>query len=300
MSTAAGQRPANEASAYEIVCRALFDLSFQNQFCPKLTAAGEQVLEEAGIRGAERDGVLRVLNLAVSGLNLQNPAQKQIQEFQIEQQVETARQQLAAVKIQLKQQVEFIGGDKERLDETMSVITAMKDGLRKTIDQIDRAFAYTMWMYIVSFLMGVALLGAAIWSAFYGKNLLTLVLGGLGTANTLTFFLARPPERLQSSRASLAQLQIALLAWFADFFNQNILMAQLNQAQLAAGKGLNKKPFDELSETLMRHTERMMLMLQTFCKLVENPLNSTTPPQADPKPPEQTDASPERDDALPS
>jgi hypothetical protein len=120
----------------------------------------------------------------------------------------------------------------------------------------------------------VALIIAAIVSALYGKQLLPMVLGGLGTANTLAFFFTKPPERLQSSRASLAQLQCALLNWFNDFFNQNALMSQLS-----SGAKLDLAPYKALSETLMNHTEDMMSMLQKYCKLIENPLPDQNTPK---------------------
>ena len=272
MEISARRKPEPELGTCEIIRGALNNLAYFNLFLPNLTEEGQRLLAEAGIVGAEQCAEFQqILNLAAIGAAQQNPCTQAVQEFTLQQQVETARQQLELTKTQLKQQVELVSGDKERFNETMRVIKAMKDGLRKTIEQIDRAFTYTMWMYILSFVMGLALMVAAIWSAFYGKSLLTLVLGGFGTANTLTFFFTRPPERLQSSRASLAQLQIALLAWFTDFFNQNALMVQENSYQVKAGK-LDKAPFAEISETIIDHTEKMMIMLQKYCKLVENPV----------------------------
>jgi hypothetical protein len=91
----------------------------------------------------------------------------------------------------------------------------------------------------------------------------------MGTANALTFFLTNPPERLQSSRASLAQLQCALFNWFSDSYSQNTLGAWLLQDQQKSGKPFDPKPFHDLSETLTNHTDKMMDMLQTHCKLIE-------------------------------
>jgi hypothetical protein len=155
----------------------------------------------------------------------------------------------------------------ESLKETFDVITRMKDGLKATVTQIDEAFQSTMLMYQVSFYLGVALIVAAIVFALVARaSLLPIVLGGLGTADILTFFFTKPPERLQSSRASLAQLQIALLNWFNDVINQNAYLAQLNQQG-----GLDLIKFQQLSDVQMDHTERIMRVLQTYCKLVEGP-----------------------------
>jgi hypothetical protein len=161
----------------------------------------------------------------------------------------------------------------ESLKETFGVVTRMKDGLKTTVTQIDEAFQSTMLMYQVSFYLGVALVVVAIGFALVTKgSLLPMVLGGLGTADILTFFFTKPPERLQSSRASLAQLQIALLNWFNDVINQNAFLAQLNQQGV-----LDMNTFEHLSDVQMEHTERIMRVLQTYCKLIEGPAEKAPP-----------------------
>ena len=189
---------------------------------------------------AERQELLNVLNIMAAGSNQQQPMN-------------------------------------DSLKETFAVVTRMKDGLKATVTQIDRAFQHTMLMYQVSFYMGVALIAAAIVFAIVNReSLLPVALGGMGTADVLTFFFTKPPERLQSSRASLAQLQIGLINWFNDLFNQNTYMGQLNQQ-----KSLDLATFERLSDVQMDHTERIMRVLQTYCKLVEGPVDS--PAQAAPK-----------------
>jgi len=106
--------------------------------------------------------------------------------------------------------------------------------------------------------MGVALIAAAIAFAWLGKEpLLSMVFGGLGTANTLTFFFTKPPERLQSSRASLTQLQCALISWYSDFLNQQTLLLQLNMAN-----ELDPAQFQAYSQEAVEHTDAWMKMLQ--------------------------------------
>jgi hypothetical protein len=271
MATTPRQQPSYEGNAYLIIRQALDDRTLLAQLVPTISEAGGQTLAEFGIPQEEWAEFQRILNLLATGKALQDPVLKQIQEITLQQQVETTKQQFELVKTQLTQQLNFVKGGQTRLDETMDVVKAMKSGLKSTMAQIDHAFTYTMWMYIVSFFMGIALIAAAIWSAWYGKNLLSIVLGGFGTANTLTFFFTRPPERLQSSRASLAQLQIALLAWFNDFFNQNILLAQEASIQRKPGESGTSSML-AISDVIIHHTEKMMVMLQKYCKLVEAPL----------------------------
>jgi hypothetical protein len=248
-------RPGYEGIAYGIIRKALDDPILLPKLYPNLTDDGQRALAEAGIGQPEQcDELLQILSLAVTGAQQRNAVTRQMQE--------------AA----LQQQLEMIKGSGKVFDQTMAVIKSMKDGLTETVRQIDSAFRQTMWMYAVSFYLGVALIVAAIVSAWGGRQLLPMVLGGLGTANTLTFFFTKPPERLQSSRASLAQLQIALLAWFNDFYNQNALMSQLN----SLGK-LDTNQFGTMSKTIIHNTEKMMILLHDYCKLVENPRDKKTP-----------------------
>lgn len=232
-------RATTAANAYAIICRAMTDTAVAEALWPNLTDNGKRTLEEAGLSAPERDELLRIVNLAALGV---------------------------------QSQLEVTKAGNETTRETMQVVSAMKEGLKETMRQIDQAFNQTMWMYGVSFYMGVALIVTAIAAAFLGKQpLLPMVLGGLGTANTLTFFLTKPPERLQSSRASLAQLQCALLAWFNDFLNQNMLMQKLDLQGIKLGKDFDPAPFQVISGTIMKHTDDMLLMLQNYCKLIENP-----------------------------
>ncbi len=287
------QQQLSQASAYAILSKAANDSAFLSTLWPKLTDQGKQTLEQAGITDAGQGEFLDVLNAEATGLQQQTAVAQQIQ--QLNQQT-----QLDLAKIQLRQQVEMANQGTKGFVETMDVAKSMRDGLKKTIKQIDDAFNYTMWMYIISFGIGLALIVAAIWFARLGRDhlLTTIVLGGLGTASTLTFFFTKPPERLQSSRASLAQLQIALLAWFNDFYNQNLLLGQLNFLQLQSGK-LDETQLTKISQTIIDHTETMMTLLHDYCMLVENPANRANkkkPPTAHSKPklepPAETDAAP--------
>ncbi len=90
-----------------------------------------------------------------------------------------------------------------------------------------------------------------------------------GHSECSDLFPHQSPGALQSSRASLAQLQCALFNWFSDSYSQNTLGAWLLQDQQKSGKPFDPKPFHDLSETLMNHTDKMMDMLQTHCKLIE-------------------------------
>ncbi len=150
-----------------------------------------------------------------------------------------------------------------QLVETLSVASDMKTGLRRTVEQIDKAFRSTMLMYKVSFYMGAALIVVAVGFALITRDsFLPLVFGGLGIADFIAFFVTKPPQDLQNSRASLAQLQAAFFNWFTDAFNQNTYMSLLQQRNQ-----LDFPTMQKMSETLLDHTDKTMEMLQKYCKL---------------------------------
>jgi hypothetical protein len=238
----------SDANAYAVIRRAMND----SAFVASLKQDPTGVIAASGVdEPAQRQELLNILTLLDTGANANASS------------AQHAKPLLEA-----------------SLNETFDVVTKMKDGLKATIKQIDEAFKSTMLMYQVSFYLGVALIVAAVVFALLSKgSLLPSVLGGMGTADILTFFFTKPPERLQSSRASLAQLQIALLNWFNDLINQNTYLGQLNQQH-----ALDTATFLRLSDVQMEHTEQIMRVLQTYCKLIEGPADGAPPPTAHPAP----------------
>jgi hypothetical protein len=189
----------------------------------------------------------------------------------VEKQKETALAglQKALTPDQLKQmaaeQMEMLKKNKEQLESTFNVATEMKTGLIRTVQQIDKAFGATMLMYKVSFYLGVCLIvGAVIFAAWSREPLLPSIFGTLGTLDILVFFLTKPQENLQSSRAILAQLQAAMFNWFTDAYNQNVFLGQLSMQQK-----LDFRTFMTVSDAMMQHTEKTLEMMQKYCKLPE-------------------------------
>jgi len=214
------------ARSYAFLVQTLSDPSLRALLVPELTEDGKKKLAEAGFAAPEQYAELvQILRWAA------------FSQANDEEDINTMRQ---------------------RSVETFAIATALKEALVNNILQTNVAYGRTMWMYIISFYMGVGMIIFAIVFAWLGKQpLLSGVFGGLGTANTLTFLFTKPPERLQSSRASLAQLQCALLSWFNDLINQTTVMQKLDQANK-----LEPKLFQEFSNDFLSHTERCMKMLQ--------------------------------------
>jgi uncharacterized membrane protein YkgB len=157
----------------------------------------------------------------------------------------------------------------EMQKRTLEVAQEMQEGLKQTVRQIDEAFRVTMNMYQVSFYLGVVLIVVAVAVALIPhlapNGLLPSVFGSLGILDILTFFLAKPQEALQSSRANLVQLQAALYSWYSDIYNLNSALALFQQQGT-----LDQANMLSISEKQMEHTERTLAMLQKYCTLTKS------------------------------
>ena len=213
--------------SYEIIRRSLVD----GQLCEALRANPEATLLGLGLTDpSERRECLQILSLMLAG---------------------ASQQTLIAQKMQ------------EQFFDTLDVAKEMKDGLKHTLEQIDSAYRSTMLMYQVSYYLGVLLVIAAVLVAFMDREpLLSSVFGTLGMIDLLAFFLFKPQEHLQASRASLAQIQAALYNWFIDSVNLNTMMSKYDQLG-------DLKSVAGVSESLMNHTDKTLEMLQKYCKLAE-------------------------------
>ena len=217
----------NGQQAFELLCRTLVD----GALCQRLSRDLPATLSEEGVADPQQAQQLAALiNLIMAGANANNAL---------------------ATKFE------------RQLDGTLAVATEMKNGLKSTLEQIDSAFRSTMLMYQICFYLGVLLVVVAVVVALLGQgNLLAATFGSLGVLDVLLFFLAKPQEKLQSSRANLAQLQAALYNWFMDSVNQNTLLSLLHQ------RGASVEEMQKVLDSLMRHTDRTLEMMQKYCKLV--------------------------------
>lgn len=144
---------------------------------------------------------------------------------------------------------------------TLETAESFKSGLRNTVVQIERGFRSTMIMYEVAFYLGVGLILAAILMAFVKEqSLLAIAFGSLGIIDIIVYFITKPPQDLQFSRARLAQLEAAFFNWFIDYTSWNGAMMNLAQQ----GR-LDFNAMTKISNTLMEHTEKTMELIDKYC-----------------------------------
>jgi hypothetical protein len=144
---------------------------------------------------------------------------------------------------------------------TYDILDKLKAGVGTAADDADNGFKIALWMYKITFAVGVILIGAAFVSAYAtGGSVVTVLFGSAGTLNLVAFFLKDPPLNLQQNRAELAKLKAAYYGWFLDVENWVQLIYDLS----ADGKSYLK--IDDMktaSETMAANTQKFMGVFPT-------------------------------------
>jgi hypothetical protein len=240
MSPGAENQLLLQATAWQFLVQTLNNPDQRSLFFPTLTDAGNKLLRKAGLDPAQCGPLLEILHLAAAAQvntepvpGTQNDAQQKWLNLQNQAGLEAFKQ-------------------------TNQVLSELMKGLKRNVLDTATAYERTMWMYVVSFYAGLAMIVVAIVFAWVGKDrLFPLAFGGLGTASTITFFFTKPPEGLQSSRVGLAQLQSALLSWFADFVNQQAMFQQ----RTTQPPPITLREYEQAASTLVDRTGKWMKMI---------------------------------------
>lgn len=150
------------------------------------------------------------------------------------------------------------------LRSSKETIEAFRKGLCETIRQIETGFHLTSIMYNVAFYLGVGLIVFSVFYAVFSQgSLLSIAFGGFGILDIITFFITKPPQDLQSSRADLAQLQLAYYNWFLDNYDWNWYVGSLWDW----GKGVYiRDNMKEASAILLSNTEKTMALIERYCE----------------------------------
>lgn len=158
---------------------------------------------------------------------------------------------------------------RKHLETTLQVAEKFKEGLKSTIDQIDKGFRITQAMYIVTFYLGVVLILTSIVFAFTGGgSLIPIVFAGLGMVDFIFFFVKKPPQELQKSRADLAQLQAAYYNWFVDWYNWNSFLVKIEYIPDADQLFKHVKA---VSDEVFEKTEKTLKFIRDYCEFIEGP-----------------------------
>jgi hypothetical protein len=271
-------QPTPEARAFSLLRAAIADEALWTAL---LTDPGKERMTEAGLTPDGIAGVPEILRLMLLKEKVSTPEL-------VEAQAEVVKAQAGA----FRAQAEAIDAQGKALGETLRVFEDLKKALSSNVNKTTSAFDQTMWMYMVSFYTGVGLVVTAIVFAALGKQpeLIPELFGGLGTASTIAFFFTKPPERLQSSRASLAQMQCAMLSWYTDFYNDQVILQQM-------GPKLGYKEWQASAKEYLHRTKDWMEMLR---RSVDQAANISTDSSKSTGKSKSTDSSKGKDPATSS
>ena len=153
------------------------------------------------------------------------------------------------------------------LSEQIQIATAQsvaqkKQAERRT-DQSIRAMRYafrlTLLMHNVMFYLGVALIIVGVLSAFNGKAIAGIILGGVGLTDLIFFLIKEPVEGIHESVGNLMQLRAAYNSYFV----------QLDQWQLYYDYQADEENFktkQQVTDLIHQHTEVALNLIQQYCK----------------------------------
>lgn len=140
---------------------------------------------------------------------------------------------------------------------TFDTLINLKRSLDEAMTQAKKGYAYVMWMYVVVFYTGIALIVTAVVFAAMDKTILAIAFGAVGLADIITYLMVKPPLELQTSRSNYAQLTAALISWFTDLMNLNTYMATLPP-------GTEFARLEEISKKQLEHTEALLELIEKY------------------------------------
>lgn len=160
----------------------------------------------------------------------------------------------------LQQQEEIIHQKKmnsANMENTNQTIMSMKSSLQDVIRDAKTAYKFVLWMYVMAFFLGIALIVVAVVFAVQGKMILSIAFGSIGLIDIVTHFIFKPPLELQSSRSNLTQLMIVVTNWFADLMNLNTFMAQ-------KGPDITLDEINQISDKLNANTAKSLDLIERY------------------------------------
>jgi hypothetical protein len=144
----------------------------------------------------------------------------------------------------------------------------LKKSLVRVIRQIEDGYKRIMWMYLITFGLGVFLIVvSAVASLVWQANAAALILGGVGLLDVVVMMLRNPAQDLQLSRGNLAQLQAAFVYWVNDIYNWNRYLVEVSERAAAQQQAPDMQVVRDVSQTMLANTGQMMKLVEEYCGL---------------------------------
>ena len=162
---------------------------------------------------------------------------------------------------EVQQILDIIAGLKPR-DEMAPKLTG---SLLNVLDQIENGFKYIQNMYLLAFGVGIGLVGLSVALGIFAReNILSIAFGGLGTADIVLYFVYRPAELLQESRAKLAKLVMAFIGWLDDAHDWNAVFLR------AIGRADQGGTIQELVAEVSKISDEKIAHVKDTIKTIED------------------------------
>jgi hypothetical protein len=152
------------------------------------------------------------------------------------------------------------------LQENFANMTkTLRQSLLDVLSQIEGGFKHVQNMYLIAFYLGIVLVTTSIlFGIIVRDNILTIAFGGLGTTDIIVYFVYRPAELLQASRANLAKLVMAFMGWLDDAHNWNTVFRK------AFAKAEEGGSIHELVEETSKISEEKIAHVKETIKAIED------------------------------
>lgn len=145
---------------------------------------------------------------------------------------------------------------------THATIEDFKLGMRNALKEAQLGYAITKWMYIVLFGLGILLVLIAVGAALLGRGGASSTwLGVIGGASTVATLLFGQQKALESSRADLMQLQIAVFSWL-----DNSVRLSTSVPMIAQKEGISAALLQELWQQSHKATAEVLELVQIYCE----------------------------------
>ena len=152
--------------------------------------------------------------------------------------------------------------------ETFIVIKELKKTLISTLKESKSSQFIIKLMYVSTFLLGLILIGIAVYFGIKGQEILSLAFGSFGMLSIVTFLIKDPPLKIQDSRSNYAQLTSGVLGWFSDLINTEVMIA----ANDTLNKEIQAFPDLDINSKLIAHNQ----LLNNYLILLDAKTNNTS------------------------
>ena len=142
-------------------------------------------------------------------------------------------------------------------------IERFKKGLTTALEEAESGYRITKMMYITLFVLGVTVFVVGVVAGLLGLGTtLSTTIGVLGGAATLATLLFKQQKALESSRADLMQLEIAVFSWLDNCVRLSTSLQMLSQN----GTKMTAELLENMWQQSHRATADVLDLIQTYCE----------------------------------